>query len=608
MASEQNGPAPVRRRARRWVREAVWALAAALVSVLAAMIALGASPGTLSERWRVGGDDQILHYMLFRSATQSFPFAENGALGFPDGFNAFFTAQFDLASALVAGVLALVIRDGFLLLNVFYLLTFAFVAVTGYAFFRCLRVPPWTAALVATVFSLAPYHFLRISAGHAFLANYWAIPLLGILVLVVAGERTDPFRAWRSRGATPRARLLRGAVPVVLLPAMIATTGGYYYVFTVIVLGGVWLLGALAGLASRVPVRAILARVLPLGVLGVLVAAELVLLGGDWGERYAPYFESRGVGESEDFAGKILSLFLPWQGTEVPKIGALPNIYENATAVAVNTEPPGMSLIAIVGLCLLLASLPMLGLVGGRALRTTAFGRFVSDEHVRVLAVALLWTLLFYVVTGFGMAVALIAGTTIRAWSRLSIVIALLALGAVAIGLARIGRRWVRFAVIALLVVVGVLDQLAGVARMVPIAPTEDEEMTSFVAEADAALPDGCGVVQLPIKSFPDSGAIGEMADYDEALPYLYTEGDHLSWSYGSIRGTTGYDVFGGVGTPEEFAAAVEESGACAVFVDTAAYVDSEGAWYDDVVAVSGSLTPVAQSSSGRWLVFSVVP
>lgn len=68
---------------RRIGRELAWAVAASLVSVLAAMVALGATPGSLAERWRAGGDDQILHYLLFRSATQVFPFAENGALGFP---------------------------------------------------------------------------------------------------------------------------------------------------------------------------------------------------------------------------------------------------------------------------------------------------------------------------------------------------------------------------------------------------------------------------------------------------------------------------------------------------------------------------------------------
>ncbi|QHC67250.1 hypothetical protein GSU68_12200 [Rathayibacter sp. VKM Ac-2759] len=600
MASE-----PMTRR-RRLVPELGWAVAAAVVSTLSAAIALRVTPAALTERWQVGGDDQILHYLLFRSATQSFPFAENGALGFPDGFNAFFTAQFDVASALIAAALALVIHDGFLLLNVFHLLTFALVALTGYAFFRCLRTPPWTAALVATLFSLAPYHFLRLGAGHAFLANYWAIPLLGTLVLTVAGERTDPFRAWIARAANRRARVLRGAVPVVVLPLLIASSGGYYYVFSLLVLAGVWLLGALAAVATRARVRDALLRALPLLALGGLVGVELLLLGGGYGERTARYFESRGPGESETFGGKILTLFLPWQGTQVPKIGALTNMYENATAVAKATEPTGMPVLGIVGLCLLLVSLPLVGLAGGRALRATAFGRLVSDERLRVLATATLWTLLFYVITGFGMAVAVFASTTVRAWSRLSIVLVLFALGAVAVVLARLSGRWVRTIVVAGVIVVAIADQLAGVARFVPLSPTEDDEMAALVDETEQALPDGCGVVQLPVKSFPDSGRIGAMADYDEALPYLYTEEGQLEWSYGAIRGTTGFEVFGDVETPQEFAAAVESSDACAIYVDTAAYTEQVGAWQDDVLAASGSLTPLASSSSGRWLVFAV--
>ncbi|WKK71830.1 hypothetical protein Q0F99_01215 [Rathayibacter oskolensis] len=245
---------------------------------------------------------------------------------------------------------------------------------------------------MATLFTLAPYHFLRLGAGHAFLANYWAIPLLGILVLAVAGERTDPFRAWIARAANRRARVLRGAVPVVVLPLLIASSGGYYYVFSLLVLAGVWLLGALAAVATRARVRDALLRALPLLALGGLVGVELLLLGGGYGERTARYFESRGPGESETFGGKILTLFLPWQGTQVPKIGALTNMYENATAVAKATEPTGMPVLGIVGLCLLLVSLPLVGLAGGRALRATAFGRLVSDERLRVLATATLWT------------------------------------------------------------------------------------------------------------------------------------------------------------------------------------------------------------------------
>ncbi|KQQ22790.1 hypothetical protein ASF48_06435 [Rathayibacter sp. Leaf299] len=589
----------------RAAREAAWATGAGVISLLGGVLALGVTPTSLGQRWTVGGDDQILHYTLFRSATQSFPFSVNGALGFPEGLNAFFTAQFDLASAVLVALLGLVVEDGFALLNIYYLLGFFAVALTGYAFFRCLRTSPWVSALVAVVLALAPYHFLRIGAGHAFLANYWTVPLLGILLLCAAGERTDPFRSWIRRG-TGASRIARAAVPTVLLPVLIATSGGYYYVFSIIVLGGVWLLGAAASLASGERRRAVLARAAPLGVLVVAVGLELLALSADWGGRYAPYFEDRGLGESENFAGKILPLFLPWEGTRVPKLGALPLIYANATAVAKTTEPPGMPVLGIAGLVLLLAALPMIAIVGGRALRVTGIGRLVSDDRVRVLAVAALWTLLFYVVTGFGMAVALLAGTTIRAWSRLSIVLIVLALGAVALVLQRLRHRSARVLAVVLVCVLVVLDQGVGVRRMVPLAPADDAEISSFVAAVDADLADGCGVVQLPVKSFPDSGAIGSMRDYDEALPYLFTAGEDLRWSYGAVEGTPGFDVFDDAADAETFAAAVRESGACALLVDTAAYSDSEGAWFDEVVAATGGLDPMAQSSSGRWLVFRV--
>ncbi|KQP97598.1 hypothetical protein [Rathayibacter sp. Leaf294] len=590
---------------RRAAREAAWAAGAGVVSVIGAVVALGITPAVLGRRWSAGGDDQILHYTLFRSATQAFPFSVNGALGFPDGLNAFFTAQFDIASAVVVALLGLVIRDGFVLLNVFYLLGFVAVAVAGYAFFRCLGTSPGVAAVVAVVLSLAPYHFLRIGAGHAFLANYWAIPLLGILLLCAGGERTDPFHRWISR-ASGAARIRRRLLPTVVLPLLIASSGGYYYVFSVIVLGGVLLCGVVASLASGSRLRSVLGRAAPFSVLCAAVAVELVALSADWGGRYAPYFESRGLGESENFAGKVLPLFLPWLGTRIPKLGALTNIYNNATAVIKTTEPPGMPVLAIVGLVLLLVALPLIAMAGARALRATAFGRLVADDRIRVLAVAALWTLLFYVVTGFGIAVALIAGTTVRAWSRLSIVLILLALGAVALLLERIGRRSLRAGALALVGIVVVLDQLAGVGATVPLSPAQDDEMSTFVEDADTALPDGCGVVQLPLKSFPDSGSIGAMGDYDPALPYLYTEGEDLRWSYGSVEGTPGFDVLDDSGDPEAFAASVLRSGACAVSVDTAAYSEQEGAWYDEVTAVSGSLEPITRSASGRWLLFEV--
>ncbi len=600
-------PVPADRRP-RLIAELAMALGAALVSTVVAALALGITASTIGQRWTAGTDDQILHYTLFTSAAQSFPFATNGNLGFPHGFNAFFSAQFDVSSALVVSVLTVFVDNGVVLLNVFYLLTFAGAAFTGYLFFRALRVRPWVAGFVAVVFSLAPYHFLRVGAGHAFLANYWAIPLVGILVLVVAGKRTDPFRDWAARAATPRGRWLRRGLPVVGLGLAVASSGGYYYVFGVIVVAGVWLLAGLGHLLSGRPVRQWGWPTAGLVALVAFVGIELVLLSLDFGERYEPYFHGRSYGESEKYAGRLLPLILPWQGSGLPKLARLTAAYNDASVTSTTTEPPGLPFVASMAFAALIVALPLLALAGGSRLHATAVGRLVADVRVRVLAAATLWTVLFYAVTGLGIAAAFVAGPTIRAWGRLSIVLALFALGLVAVVLDRVmaSRSRLRWMVAAVLAVVVLFDQVLGVARATPIRPTADAEMSAFVADADALLPDGCGIVQLPLKSFPDSGPVGHMGDYDEALPYLSTPAGRLRWSYGSIGGTRGWDYWGSVTDPTSFAAAVRSSGSCAVYVDTAAYGRSEK-WKPDVAAVTGNRAePAVTSSSGRFLLFRV--
>lgn len=593
----------------RWIVEAGWALGAAVLATALAAWALRISFSTLGQRWTVGGDDQILHYTLFTSATQAFPFTTNDNLGFPRGLNAFFTTQFDLASALTVGALGWVIRDGIVLLNVFYLLTFAGAAVTGYLFLRTLHVRPWVSSLVAVIFSLAPYHFLRVGAGHALLANCWAVPLIGVLVLVAAGARTDPFRAWAGRAATVRARRWRRLLPIVGLAVAIASSGGYYYVFAVLVVGGVWLFAALTHRLEGRSWRGLVWPTAAVLVLGAVVATELLVLSLGYGERDAPYFQGRSAAESELYGGRLLPLVLPWSGTGLPGMIRLTNSYLGAAVTSTTTEPPGVPFVASLALAGLMAAL-FVAVLGGARLRTTAAGRLADDVRVRVLAVATLWAVAFYAVTGLGMAVALVAGPTIRAWARLSILITLFALGLVALVLDRLPDRFRLNRLVPIAVAaIALLDQVVGVHRAVPLAPTDGAEMRAFVAAADDRLADGCGVVQLPLKSFPDSGRIGAMNDYDEALPFLATPAGDLRWSYGSVAGTRGWDVWASVSDPTTFAAAVRSSGACAVVVDTAAYdADPEGeeGWRADVAGVSTEAAPSVTSSSGRFLLFDV--
>ncbi|RKR73255.1 hypothetical protein [Frondihabitans australicus] len=588
------------------VGEGVWAVAAGVVSVLAAALALRLTPSLLTARWSTGSDDGTLHYILFTSATQAFPYIDNPALGFPHGLNVFFTGQIDVASAVVIGLLALVIHSGTTLLDVFDLLAFFGIGVTATLFFRALRVSRPLAALFGVLFAVAPYHFIRIGYGHAFIANYWAVPLAGILALVVNGRETDPFAGWAAAATTSRGRRVRRILPPLVLTLLVALTGAYYFVFALIVVGGVWLVAAFRVLLRRDGARSLVVPTVTTGALGLLVGSELVVLGLGFGQRYAPYFASRSPVESEMYAGRLTSLLAPWTGTGIPVVGRLVAEYQRSSPVLKLTESPGTPLVASVGLILLMLAL-VAAVVGGTALERTWFGRVALDPRTRLLGLASVWAALFYVVTGLGIVVAVAVGPEIRAWSRFSIFLALFGLGFVAILVDRAtSRRLVRPALVAVIVVVAVVDQLAGVHRAVPLTPVVDEQAASFVAAAEKALPAGCGVVQLPLKSFPDSGRIAGLGDYDEGRLYLATTDARLRWSYGSVTGTRGWDLWKNAGTPGAFASAVHRSKACAVEVDQVGFIGHPDAWRPYVSAATGGTTPAVTSDHRRYLLFTV--
>ncbi|GGF14607.1 hypothetical protein GCM10011399_05580 [Subtercola lobariae] len=593
---------------RRWLLEVCAAVGAGLISLAFAILALRISPADLAERWQVSSSDAVLHYMLFTNATQNFSYATNPGLGFPTGFDAFFLAQVDLSSAVVMSLLALVIHNGILLANVFTLLTFVTAAFTGYFFFRALRVRPWVAILFASLFSLAPYHFIRVSYGHAFISNYWAIPVIGILVLMAAGPSTDPFSAWAARATSTRGRVVRRIAPAIILAALVATTSSYYFVFGLIVVAGVWLIGVVSALISRQRVRGLGWQSIPLAALGVFVAVSLFLTSRDFGARYLSYSNGRLIAESELDAGKLITLLLPWTGSGVPKLIAATNKYLANTGAIPTTEEPGSSIIASVGIIALFAVLVVFAASSTKLIGQTWLGRLVADARTRVLASAMLWAFLFYIVTGLGIAVALIIGPQIRTWGRLSIVLILFGLGFMALLLDRVPKRFgARIIVAAALIVLAFFDQIAGVSARVPIGATADTEMKDFVAATDAALPDGCGVAQLPIEGFPDQGPIGNLADYDQALPYLYTTPGHLRFIFGSIYGTYGWDVWkNAVDDPAAFASAVESTGVCAIEVDLDGYSANVDGWKPFVEAATGEAnpTPAVTSSSGKLLLF----
>jgi phosphoglycerol transferase len=128
----------------------------------------------------------------------------------------------------------------------------------------------------------------------------------------------------------------------------------------------------------------------------------------------------------------------------------------------------------------------------------------------------------------------------IRAYNRISVFVALLALLAVAGLIDRVwapeSRKGLRLAVVLGLVVVALLDQTTP--AFVPAYAATARKWKAdaeFVSQVEGALPADSSVFQLPYVPFPESPFVNKMIDYDHLRPYLHSKTIH--WSYGAVKG-----------------------------------------------------------------------
>ena len=555
------------------------------IALVVAWFALGLTVDVMRMRWASGATgDQMLHYIVSASAVDHSLLTPNLRLGFPDYQNLFFAPMYDFASALALSVGSLFIHDPIVLLNAYQLLGFFMTGFAGFLMFRALRLRNITAVVFGTVFALAPFHFERVALGHAFVANYWGVAVLVVLVLIAGGQRTDPIAAWADAAPTRAGRITRRLVPILVMTLALSLTNSYYFVFAAIILACVIGVRAIVGLITRDGLRGLLWPVVTLGSLVLFVGIQLAILSLNFGDRYEKYFSERSSIESEQHSGKITTLLLPWPGTGIPGVGDRVRQYAAQTTVSPYAEPTGMSALAIAGIVLLVVW-TLARLVVPLSERRP---RVLADPRLSVLGLSFWVGLLFYTVGGLGFLFAALVTSEIRAWVRMSIVLATIGLAVLAIlvetAFTRHLHLWIALGVI---VIVAFVDQIAGVREEVDLQPTADAELRTLIASADAALDPACGVAQLPVKGFPESGPIGGLGDYDLALPYVVGGPSTLRWSYGAVSGTRAGDFWSAAQSPSSFADAVDASGACAIYVDRRAYSD-DSEWLPFVEAAYG--------------------
>jgi phosphoglycerol transferase len=461
-------------------------------------------------------NDALLAEMFVQTVTENGWYLHNDRIGAPFGLDMHdFPVAESLHFAAIKG-LAWIFDDPFVVLNLYFLLTFPLAALTALFVFRHFGCSYCPALVGSQLFAFLPYHFMR-GEGHLFLSGYYLVPLavlvvlwlmLGDHLLFVPRDGKKPRVAWRG------GKTLASLAVCVLL----GCAGVYYAFFACFFL-------LLAGVAARLGGKAVYPLRSAALLVGVIAATCLVhvtpavLYAREHGRNDDAV--RRGMADAEHFGLRISQMLMPVTGHRLPVLAWAKASFNRKLAQVTENDYASLGLAGSVGfLCLI-----------GRLLARRGGGGLFDALSLLNLFAVLLGTL-----GGFGLLFASVL-PHIRCYNRLSVYIAFFSLAAVVLLLDALHkklaasplRKSLFAAALGLLVVGGVLDQSPHYVGSNEACAAEFQRDATFVRAIETALPQGALVYQMPYRVFPEGGT------YDHLRLSLHST--DLRWNYPVMRG-----------------------------------------------------------------------
>jgi phosphoglycerol transferase len=563
-------------------------------SLVSACVALQVWRASLRAPFTASGDGAF-YLMLTRALGENGQYLTNPSLGYPNGQELQDLPHgADNLNLLLLRLAAFTGQPG-LALNLFYLAGFFLAGASMHLVLRRLGAHRAVAAVVSVLFALAPYHLLR-STGHALLSSYFSVPVAVLLALAVLSDEPPLARwhRWRPRWSRRDAWAIVGCV-------VLASAGAYYAFFALLMIG----LGGVGAAAARRTWRPLVSAGTHITLIGAVFVANISPSVLYWmREGSNPRVAHRYPSETETFGLRISQLLVPRPDH---RFSLFARVAERARGGPIVSETgQNLGLVAAAGFAVLL------GVAAWRLLDRGPVSRWWTHGRGRLLADAgflLVGCLLTAAAGGFSYILSSAGARDIRAWNRISIVIAALALVAVALVASQIverversGRRAWGVAGLGVLLVVGLLDQTSPAdSRGRELSEATWNTQRSFFREVAGRLPDGSPVFELPVMEFPEvEPQLGTDA-YDQAMGYVHAP--ELRWSYGGMKGrvpdpTPGFDLRPGA----ELVADLQAEGYRAVVVDRAGYADRAADLEARLASAAGP--PEVVSGDGRYSVF----
>ena len=579
----------------RW-RTTLEAIVTGLLTAAMAIPVFGPVLSKLDVAWS-GGD--LTSTYADSIAWGGFAYRLTTHFGFPLGMNLNYFPGIDVTENLFAWLTNNVLHTTFAGINLLILVSFPLVAVLAYLTLRLTGLYGPIAVAMAIAFTFIPYHFGR-ALGHTFLATLYSMVVGLALVLIIGSGRWQ----WMLR----RKHSWFGILIVIAMTMVVAWSGIYYVAFTLI-LGFAALLWRIG---QRASVRALIVDALPL--ITILVLALLAFLPSILTLRHSPPLASLGDRlpiESVTYAGVLAMALLPLPWSQIPGLSH----YNEKVSTAIAAGPYGESTAAtnygtwITSLAVVVIVIALM-VRARRGTREFTYG--APRASLQFITYLIVVTILFLVPWGLNYIFAGTVTAQIRGWNRLVPVLLLLFLVGAAAALHRTGaaRRLVAslpiaVVVLALVLVDSVLPFRATYADGARLGGEQTQAARDYAAATNAAIPQHCGVLQLPYMAYPENGNTRAIPDYDNFYASLTNPGK--DFSYGSVKYTPASiwaSQLPQVPTDEQVAL-LRGAGFCAISVDFRGYLGEQTTpIFDDLSTRFGS--PVASGLDDSWQLFRI--
>lgn len=453
--------------------------------------------------------DSIFYAMSTKGLLENGSYWQNPAIGAPGIQQMYEFPTFDNGVVGVMLLISMVTHDPFVVMNVYYLLSFPLIAISSLYVLRRFNLSYVPALFASLLYAFLPFHFMR-NQHHLVLNAYYVVPL-GILVLLwltteIFATRTKKF------------------IASVLICILLGCSGVYYPFFFCFLLLVAGALGALKFRRWRPAVMAVVFTAITTATVLINLAPSFVYQYKN-GQAGAMQRVPR---EAETYGLKISQLLLP---ITVHRIHLLDRFkrFHNANSLVSENDSASLGVVGSIGFLGLLVQLVY------RKELVSGAGGLLHDLSAFNISSVLLAT-----IGGFGLLFSLYVSPAIRCYNRISVYIAFFSFMAVAICIESIYRRTskgrgILYSAVAVVLLVAFLDQTSP--WYVPYYQPNKAEFVSdeaFVKNIEASMPAGSMIFQLPYVQFPETPAINKMVDYDHFRGYVHS--NNLRWSYGAIK------------------------------------------------------------------------